>query len=30
MFEPHGTVVECDVMTNKNFGFVHIDASIGN
>jgi len=29
LFEPYGTVTECDVMTNKNFGFVHIDASMG-
>ena len=29
LFEPYGTVTECDVMADKNFGFVHIDASIG-
>merc|ERR1719412_2057440 len=29
LFEPYGEVVEADVMTNKNFGFVHIDSSIG-
>jgi len=29
LFEPHGTVTECDVISDKNFGFVHIDSSIG-
>jgi hypothetical protein len=29
MFEPFGTVMEADVISGKNYGFVHIDASIG-
>ena len=29
LFEPYGTVMECDVINDKNFGFVHIDARIG-
>ena len=30
LFERYGRVVEADVMTDKNFGFVHVDASMGN
>merc|ERR1719422_2003424 len=29
LFERYGRVVEADVMTDKNFGFVHVDASMG-
>ena len=29
MFETYGEVIEADVMTGKNFGFVHIDSTIG-
>ena len=29
LFEPFGTVVEADAISGKNYGFVHIDASIG-
>jgi len=29
LFERFGRVVEADVMTDKNFGFVHVDAGIG-
>jgi len=29
LFETYGTVMEADVMSGKNYGFVHIDASIG-
>ena len=30
LFERYGRVVEADVMTDKNFGFVHVDAGMGN
>ena len=30
LFERYGRVVEADVMTDKNFGFVHVDAVMGN
>lgn len=29
LFEPYGDVVEADVIAGKNFGFIHIDSSIG-
>ena len=29
LFERYGRVVEADVMTDKNFGFVHVDAGMG-
>jgi hypothetical protein len=29
LFEPFATVVEADAISGKNYGFVHIDASIG-
>ena len=28
LFEPHITVVEADVIENKNFGFVHVDLGV--
>ena len=29
LFEPYGTIVEADAISGKNYGFIHIDASIG-